>query len=349
MDAGRLCLPDSNAFLKRQLSRAASCTYDGAVAAKKKMCGNSCRRGWRIAVLIRGSEQAACNEHLDRFLFQLPNADIFFHHWSDTAEREAALIERYSPTRHVFEASQITAPVERMYGPFPGAPRQIDSHAHMFRGVSRVHQLLRDYEAETKMLYDMVVNVRWDIGVGHVFPIVFPWVCPDTSYLYSAYGPEANFAWYDMWWFGNSRNCSVFCDLYSWLEEGRFYPRRHGPNRTGFTDMLDNGIPFSEKGHPYSNVVLSNRTDYTLADKSDQEHLLHNVHLLLKYFLLKHDLVRRDRARYCVNKAYADEWSRRFSGGPLMHWPWSLNPKDVQPNCIANDTYDVNQGRGRVG
>ena len=348
---------DENLFLRKPPVREYRCRYDDDIASNGARFNSSCGP-WRVALSFRGTIRGRCNEHLDRFLYSLPQADVYVHHW---VHPETEYIqERYAPTRFLQEDASVIDSAVALFQVSEKALNSYHKSTHTkalipsFWSISKSLQLVSEQEEHYNFTYDLVISLRWDIGVDHVSPIVFPWLCPNSSKLYSQFGPELNWAFYDMWFYSSSANMKKISRVTDAILNGELYPRKDdGENE--FVKLLRTGVPYSDANNYWSNAVLSsNASDRPLMVSSDIERDIWNVHLVWKIFLVRLNLFDAENAMYCTDKAFEEYWLRRrlpeHGYFPWSNWlrrrlpehgyfPWSNSPNDSSPNCISGDSY----------
>lgn len=325
-----------------------SCPHDAIPVPP--LCGEGCPASWRVAIALRGKRRYRCNPNLDSYLRRLPcHVDVFWHQWSLPGDEEEWLLNRYNPKAWVFEDPSVVTPVVDLFEVVDGAPRQASTHAHLFRGIARSLQLVREYEEKKGFKYDMVISVRWDIGQDHISPMFLPWVCPNMSKLYSPFGPELNWAFYEQWFYSNSDNMFKISAIYDDFVQGRLYPRKD-QNDNNYTLMLERGIVESDATNYWSCRTLNNNMSTTVpldtAAHRPHAYAIRHVHLVLKYYLYTLGLWGTHVHCYCVDKAFADWWASSAHRRAIYGLrPWSNVPPGVSPNCVAPDSYSIDEDR----
>lgn len=325
---------------------AMSCPHDAIPVTPLR--GSGCPPLWRVAFALRGKRRHRCNQRLDSYLRRLPcHVDVFWHHWSLAPDEEDWLLNRYKPKRWVFEDPSIVTPVVKLFEIVDGAPRQASSHGPMFRGIARSLQLVREYEEEQGFKYDMVISVRWDIAQGHIGPMVLPWVCPNLTGIYSLFGPELNWAFYDQWFYSNSDNMYKISAVYDDFMQGSLYPR-NDQNGNDYTRMIGKGIIESDATNYWSCTTLNNNSTNVPMDNAvrrPQAFAIRNVHLVLKYYLYRLGLWGTHVHCYCVDKEYEDWFASSMDTNIYGLRPWSNVPPSASPNCVAPDSYPTDEDR----
>jgi len=329
----------SNHFLQEPLQDKHGCEYDNRVLSSARRFDEHCGKEWRIALSLRGKKPNRCNEHLDRFIWSLPNVDIYVHSWSMAVSDEEFIMGRYHPAEFLIENISVVDSSVALFEHIEGAPRQASTHVPFLWGISKGLQLVAFGEEERNKTYDLVASLRWDLGQDHIGPITFPWLCPLASKLYSQFGPELNWAFYDQWFYSSSHNMRRMSGILDALINGELYPLK-GQLENEFTRLVfDEGVPFSDRDNYWSNVVLSNRNTRNIAPmtSSNRNSDIRNIHLVFKIFLVRLGLFDADNAMYCTDKTFEDFWRRRQLPEHGF-FPWSNNPPESSPNCVGADS-----------
>jgi hypothetical protein len=329
-----------NHFLATPLAERFRCEYDDQILATEKKFFSSalCPKSWKVALAFRGKKLHRCNEYLDRFIWALPNVDIYVHIWSLPPDEQDLIQARYSPKIEMENISVVDSTIA-LFDHVEGAPRQASTHAPFLRGISQSLRLVAEEEDMMNFTYDLVVSLRWDLNLGHIGPISFPWLCPNNSKLYSQFGPELNWAFYDQWFYSSSYNMRRISGMYEALVQGQLYPRR-GDNDSKFMKLVfEEGVPFSDKEDYWSNVVLSNVSGKKITPMTsvNPNADIRNIHLALKIFIHELGLFETDSAMYCTDRAYEDFWHRRQLPKHGF-FPWSNSPPESSPNCVGEDS-----------
>jgi len=329
-----------NHFLSATLPDSYACHYDDEIRRRGKRFALE-HGPWRVALALRGESRGSCNEYLDRFIFSLPEVDIFIHHWS-APDEVLGFFERYSAVTLLVENRSITDSASELFTPVEGAPRldKAGGNVPFFWGISKSLQLVALEEDRAGKDYDLVISTRWDLNQNHIGPIFFPGLYFNTSKLYSQFGPELNMAFYDQWFYSSSANMRKVSRVCDALLGGELYPRKHDSPENNYTKTIfSDGIPFSEAGNYWSNAVLSkDKQPRKLMISSNQPNDLRNVHLVMKIFMARLNLFGAENAMYCTDRAFEEYWRRRQLP-EHGYFPWSNNPLDSSPNCIGHDSY----------
>lgn len=328
----------TNTFLRKRPAIDYRCGYDEDIVSRGHRFNTSCGP-WRVAVSFRGTIRGRCNEHLDRFIYSLPHSDVYVHHW---LHPETEYIQhRYQPTRFKTEEPSVVEPAVALFEVSKKAPQKEAYQKALvpfFWSISKSLKLVADEERHKNFTYDLVISLRWDLGIDHIGPLFFPWLCPDTSKLYSQFGPELNWAWYDQWFYSSSQNMKNISRITEAFLNGELIPRKGDPENE-YVNLLRTGVPYSDAADYWSNAVLSSvELDRPLMTSSDVERDIWNVHLVWKIFLSRLNLINSTTAMYCTDRAFEEYWRKRQLPDH-GYFPWSNSPSDSSPNCVSEDSY----------
>jgi len=191
----------------------------------------------RVALLLHGYFNSLTDstskgidgfEHIKTNILNKVSTDVFIHSWQP--ELKDFLINLYNPIKIVTEKqidfSSIVKERNLDIGNYwQSIGRPPENKLSYLYSLTRVFKLLREYEDKNKK-YDIVIKGRFDLGrinrntsgpgMYNPYPVQCINFDPslDMEKIYAANWQYIDVGIPDMWWYSNSDNMKVFCNLY---------------------------------------------------------------------------------------------------------------------------------------
>ena len=234
-------------------------------------------------------------KHLqDQVMIHSP--DVFIHTWDLSLEAE--LIKIFNPKKCIFEKQKS---FDELIDSID-TNRFANSRGDIFKTLSffytryKSNQLKVKHESEHRFKYDCVITSRFDVGYHNYGKNKTSYVDFDPRRnmipIYSAYWDQINAGISDHWFYSNSSNIDIVCDIYnhaiSYLQKDSEYCQN-----------MTSGWLDSNHHLEFSNEFLKNHK--TSSKKKYPEHYCLNNHCLYKWHLYKNDLWNRERCKF-LNK-----------------------------------------------
>ena len=239
--------------------------------------------------------------------------DVFFHNWEPHLEKEICRL--YNPQRHLVEPQIDFIKISEEHGVsrqdldprnqlgnwsvnssvgsgYVGPERILSQHY----SVQKSFQLMRAHEVENSFRYDCVVKTRFDLGrinrqtsgPGQQNPWASQCIDFNINYdmgkFYQVYWDLFNEGPADMWFYSSSENMECFTSLYDkvlteYLQKGSEY-----------SAAVTGGWPESSYNNYRTNEVFKPQEERDAQLHKYPPHLVVNAILLMKWFLMEHNL-----------------------------------------------------------
>lgn len=160
-----------------------------------------------------------------------------------------------------------------------------------------VIKLAIEYSKNNKFEYDVIIRVRFDIGIRMKNPhngfkpdnFIFEPSKYDYNYFYSSYWNQLNAGYVDHWEFSNSKNMKILTEMFEYLVKNMFVIG------SDYLNILQNNWPDSNELKYDSNEMLNNNSNNNI--KKRKYRLIDSVnnHIIQKYFMIKNNLYEKSR------------------------------------------------------
>ena len=151
-------------------------------------------------------------------------------------------------------------------------------------------KLAIEYSRSNNFEYDIIIRVRFDIGVRLKKPhngfkpdnFIFKSNNYNLNNFYSSYWNQLNAGYVDHWEFSNSANMKIFSKMFDYVTNNMFIIN------SDYLNILQNGWPDSNELKYDSNEILHKNNNV----KKDKYTLINSVnnHIIQKYFIMKNGL-----------------------------------------------------------
>lgn len=171
----------------------------------------------------------------------------------------------------------------------------IQSTLSMFYSRCLSIKLAINYAIENNFEYDVIINVRFDIGVRLKTPhngfkpdnLIFESDKYNYNYYYSSYWNQLNAGYVGFWGFSNTKNMKIYSGIYNFIIKNMFIIN------SDYLNNIQNNWPDSNELKYNSNEIINNNkniknTKYRFIDSA-------NNHLIAKYFMIKNGLYKKSR------------------------------------------------------
>jgi len=239
------------------------------------------------STIYAGQGQKENYKHLfDQVMVHKP--DVFIHCWDKSLEKET--IDLFNPKKMIFQEQLL----------FENKIAQLDmsrfsgSRGDIFKTLSFLYTRKKSndlrllYESETGKKYDCVVTSRFDVGYHNHGKNKTSYIDFDPTLemdsVYSAYWSQINAGLSDHWFYGNSHNISIVCNLF------------------------DHVLNYLSKDSEYINEMMkgcfdTNADDWFsnefLKDKQNKSSKLYrNNHCLYKWHFYKNNLWNKNKCKF---------------------------------------------------
>jgi hypothetical protein len=222
--------------------------------------------------------------------------DIFIHCWDTSLEKE--LVNLFEPKSFIFEEQiKFDNEISKL-----DMSRFAGSRGDIFKTLSFLHtrnesnKLKKQYEQDNNFVYDCVVTSRFDVGYHNHGKNKTSYIKFDPALnmdcVYSAYWDQINAGLSDHWFYSNSNNIDIVCDMrnkvFDYLKKGSKY-----------CNIMMNGWIDSNATKEFSNEFLQKYK--SSLPKTYPEHYCLNNHCLYKWHFYKNNLWDKNICRF-LNK-----------------------------------------------
>jgi hypothetical protein len=169
-----------------------------------------------------------------------------------------------------------------------------------------VINLATNYSYANNFEYDVIIRVRFDIGIRLKKPhngfkpdnFIFDPSKYDYIYLYSSYWNQLNTGYVDHWEFSNSKNMKIFSEMYNYVINNMFIIN------SDYLNILQSNWPDSNEKDDNSNEILISNKRLNNNIKNYKHRFIDSVnnHIIQKYFMMKNNLYEKSRFIDFTNK-----------------------------------------------
>lgn len=173
----------------------------------------------------------------------------------------------------------------------------LQSTLSMIYSRCAVIKLATEYSNNNNFEYDVIIRIRFDIGVRLKTPhngfkpdnLIFELNKYDYNYFYSSYWNQLNAGYVDHWEFSNSNNMKILSKMFDFVISDMFILN------SDYLDILQNNWPDSNELKYDSNEMLNNNNKYNV--KTYKHRFIDSVnnHVIQKYFMMKNNLYEKSR------------------------------------------------------
>lgn len=147
-----------------------------------------------------------------------------------------------------------------------------------------------EYSNNNNFEYDVIIRVRFDIGVRLKHPhngfkpdnLFFEPSKYHYNYLYSSYWNQLNAGYVDHWEFSNSENMKDFSEMYNYVINNMFIINSE------YLNILQNNWTDSNESDGNSNEILNNNKNIKNYKHGFIDSI--NNHVIQKFFMMKNNL-----------------------------------------------------------
>tara|TARA_Y100000296_G_scaffold47700_1_gene54648 strand:+ start:1043 stop:1882 length:840 start_codon:yes stop_codon:yes gene_type:complete len=236
------------------------------------------------------------------------NPDVFIHSWDTSLEEE--LVNLFEPKLFVFEEQigfddEISKLNDARFSPSSKySPPSLDNRGRfrtgdIFKTWSFFHtrnesnKLKKQYEQDNDFVYDCVVTSRFDVGYHNYGKNKTSYIkfvpTLDMNCIYSAYWRQINAGLSDHWFYGNSSNIDIVCDIRNNVLD---YLKKDSE----YCNVMMNGWIDSSAEKEFSNEFLQKYK--SSLPVMYPEHYCLNNHCLYKWHFYKNNLWKRDACKF---------------------------------------------------
>jgi len=246
-------------------------------------------------VYAGGAYQEKFNHLREQVMIHDP--DVFIHSWERSLEGE--INEIFKPKKFIFEKQR---KFDHLISHLD-MNRFRNSRGDIFKTLSffytrlKSNELKCEYEKENGFVYDCVVTSRFDVGYHNHGRNKTSYIdfSPDRDMncVYSAYWDQINAGISDHWFYGNSENINVMCDIY---KHAISYLKKN----SSYCNSMRGGWIDSNNCEEFSNEFLKKENKSKNLRKYPDHYCLNN-HCLYKWHMYINDMWDTNACRF-LNK-----------------------------------------------
>jgi hypothetical protein len=252
------------------------------------------------STIYAGQGQKENYKHLfDQVMVHDP--DVFIHCWDKSLEKET--IDLFNPKKVIFQEQLLfeNKIAQLDMSRFSGGRGDIFKTLSFLYTRKKSNDLRLLYESETGKKYDCVVTSRFDVGYHNYGKNKTSYINFDPTLemdsVYSAYWNQINAGLSDHWFYGNSHNISIICNLFD-------HVLNYLSKDSEYINEMMKGCFDTNRDDWFSNEFFKTKKTKNLY-KYKENYCLNN-HCLYKWHFYKNNLWNKNKCKFLNRELWND-------------------------------------------